>query len=87
MPGEGGVDGPDAVVAAGDQVGAQAAAAGEGGQGMPVAGDRLMPALPCASSTAASPTGSPAPGCLRQPETRLNCQSPRFNSTSLARLL
>jgi hypothetical protein len=37
-----GVDGLDAVVAAGRQVGADAAVAGEGCQGMPVARDRLM---------------------------------------------
>ena len=37
-----GVDGLDAVVAAGDQVGADAAVAGEGSRGMPVARDCLM---------------------------------------------
>jgi len=38
-----GVDGPDAVVAAGDQVGAHAAVAGQGSQRVPVPGDGLVP--------------------------------------------
>jgi hypothetical protein len=37
-----GVDGANAVAAGADEVGADAAVSGEGGQGVPVAGDSLM---------------------------------------------